>query len=433
MPSMKISLVLGLLLLSSSSQAENKVDMESWANWRGPMRTGEVQGTEWPQNFKKSWKLKWQKDLSPSYSGPILSDRYVFTTETVDKKKEVVKAFSRKDGSLIWETEWEGSLSVPFFARSNGSWIRSTPALYDGRLYVAGIRDVLVCLDAKSGDELWRVDFTKRFESPLPSFGFVCSPLVDKTGVYVQAGGSIVKLNRKTGETLWRTLKDGGGMWGSAFSSPYKATIHGKEQILVQSRTKLAGLTPDEGKILWSQDIPAFRGMNILTPSVQGNEVFTSSYGGGTFNIKIDFAGGNLTSQVKWKDPTQGYMSSPILYKGHAYIHLKNQRMACFNISDGKKTWTSKERFGKYVSFIRQKDRLLGLSEKGELLLIKANPEKFEIIDKVKVSDSSTWAHLAIHGDEVYIRSLNQLIAFKWSQESAPDLGDSKLIGKATD
>ena len=101
MPLKKLSLVLGLLLFSYSAQAETKIDMKSWANWRGPLRTGEVQGKEWPQNFKKTWKIKWQKDLSPSYSGPILSDKYVFTTETVDKKKEVVKAFSRKDGSLI--------------------------------------------------------------------------------------------------------------------------------------------------------------------------------------------------------------------------------------------------------------------------------------------------------------------------------------------
>jgi hypothetical protein len=58
-----------------------------------------------------------------------------------------------------------------------GSWIRSTPA-YDGDgLFVAGMPDILVCLDPNTGAERWRADFHRRYETPLPELGFVCSPL----------------------------------------------------------------------------------------------------------------------------------------------------------------------------------------------------------------------------------------------------------------
>ena len=74
---------------------------------------------------------------------------------------EIVRALDRKTGRELWRTEWPGSLSVPFFAKTNGDWIRSTPACDGESLYVAGIRDVLVCLDVATGAVRWRIDFPK--------------------------------------------------------------------------------------------------------------------------------------------------------------------------------------------------------------------------------------------------------------------------------
>ena len=96
-------------------------------------------------------------------------------------------------------------------------------------MYVAGMRDVLACFDAKTGNEVWRVDFVEKLGSTLPAFGFVCSPLVDQDAVYVQAGGGVVKLDKLTGEIIWRVLEDGGGMNGSAFSSPVVGTLASSE------------------------------------------------------------------------------------------------------------------------------------------------------------------------------------------------------------
>jgi outer membrane protein assembly factor BamB len=76
-------------------------------------------------------------------------------TSTEGKDVEVVRDLDRKTGKEIWNHQWEGTMSVPFFAKSNGDWIRATPAFDGERLYVAGIRDVLVCLDAKTGKEHW--------------------------------------------------------------------------------------------------------------------------------------------------------------------------------------------------------------------------------------------------------------------------------------
>lgn len=386
----------------------------TWPQWRGPNRDGTVTGPTWPDNLhglSQAWRVA---ELGPSYSGPIVAADRVFTTETRDKKAEYVSAYDRASGRKLWEVNWPGAMDVPFFARANGSWIRSTPA-YDGeRLYVGGIRDVLVCLDAKDGREVWRYDFMKEFNSPLPTFGNVCSPLVDATGVYVQAGGAVVKLDKLTGTLKWKAMQDGGGTNGSAFSSPVLTAVAGREQLLVQTREILAGLDPASGDVLWKQPVTAFRGMNIYTPVVFGDSLFTSTYGGKSERFDVSQDGGTFAVNKSWSFKAEGYMSTPVVIDGHAYVHLRNQRITCVDLKTGKQTWTSDRSYGKYWSLVANRDRVMALDEKGILYLIRANPEKFEILDSKKVSETESWAHLAVCGDEVFVRELNALTAYRW-------------------
>ena len=404
------TLVVGLILLLSSVTVADA----PWHQWRGPNRDGFVAGAAWPDGLDQSrLERLWRVDLGPSYSGPVVAGDLVIVTETRDAKTEHVRALDRATGKERWHVEWEGSMSVPFFAASNGSWIRSTPCVDGDRVYVAGIRDLLVCLEAATGKELWRVDFTAALESPLPAFGFVSSPLVIGDHVYVQAGSGFVKLEKATGKVVWRTLDDGGGMMGSAFSSPYPSTIGGVFQILVQTREELAGVDPENGTVLWKTPVEAFRGMNIVTPSVHDGRVFTTSYGGGSFLFAIDPANTQKPIEQIWRNKIQGYMSSPIVIGNHAYVHLRNQRFACLDLATGKEAWITKP-FGRYWSMVAQGDRILALDETGDVRLIKATPEQFELLGEAKVAAEESWAHLAIEGQELYVRDLEGLSAYRW-------------------
>ena len=301
------------VIVSAGQIAKAEELAEIWPQWRGPTRDGFVGGSAWPTSLGKDHlKLLWHVDLGPGYSGPIVAADRVFVAETKEKKTEIVRALDRATGRELWKADWPGAMSVAFMAKRNGDWIRSTPA-YDGEsLFVAGMRDVLVCLDAKTGKQRWRVDFVERFKAPLPDFGFVCSPLVVGNFVYVQAGAGFCKLDKQTGKVLWRVLTDAGGMFGSAFSSPILSTIGGKAQLVVQTRLKLAGVEPESGKVLWSQDIPAMLGMNIVTPTVVGDRIFTSAYGGGSRLLEIKRKGEDFQVQTVWKTSLQGYMSTPV-------------------------------------------------------------------------------------------------------------------------
>ncbi len=414
-------LLLSALLFATfySSPVHGADNAPTWQQWRGPTRDGWVPAEKWPDSISEKHLVQsWHVELGPSYSGPIVVGDTVFTTETKDRKEEVVRALDRETGKELWQYQWEGAMRVPFFASSNGSWIRSTPAYDDGRLYVAGMRDVLVCLDAKMGKEIWRVDFVTELGTALPSFGFVSSPLVVGDYVFVQAGGALTKLDKLTGKIVWQSLKDGGGMNGSAFSSPTLATIADKRQLLVQTRTELAGVDPASGDVLWSEEIPAFRGMNILTPLVHEDSIFTSSYGGKSLLFTVVKDGEALRLKESWNNKAQGYMSSPVVIDGYVYLHLRNQRFTCVDLKTGETKWTTKP-YGKYWSMATNGKKILALDERGELLLIKANPKEFELIESRKISDDSTWAHLAVCGDQLFIRELNALAAYQWTVEPA--------------
>ncbi len=384
----------------------------SWPQWRGPERDGIVDSVPLPETLTETEnKVVWSTPLAPSYSGPVIAEGKVFTTETVDEKDEVVRAFDKKTGKELWKTSWPGAMSVFFIARANGDWIRATPAYADGKLYVAGMQDLVVCLDTQDGSILWKADLANEFKTGNPPFGFVSSPLVDGDALYVQAANSVCRLNAQTGKVEWRVLKSSEA-FGSAFSSPIIATIHGQRQLVVQTRKELAGLNLADGSPYWQTEVPAFRDMNILTPTILGNKIFTSTYGGSSLMYEIQKQDdGTFSVAELWTNKAQGYMSSPVVINGDIYLHLRNQRFTCINSKTGETKWTTTP-FGKYWSLLTDGKRILALDERGDLLLINVNPNEFELISQLHISDSPSWAHLAIDDVHIYVRTLDELLVY---------------------
>ncbi|MEN1678213.1 MAG: PQQ-binding-like beta-propeller repeat protein [Planctomycetota bacterium] len=419
-PSTTRSLFAALLLaLASVALADTTAD---WPQWRGPTRDGVAAPADWPSSLDEGvLKLSWRVELGPSYSGPIVIGDRVFTTETRDKQDEVASAYNRQTGERLWRHEWPGAMTVPFFAAANGSWIRATPVADEDTLYIAGILDVLVAIDTQTGKERWRVDFPADYNAEAPRFGCASSPLLEGEFVYAQMGGSFVKVNKRTSEVLWQVARDGaGGTSGGAFSSPYLTKENGKTIAVVQTRNSLKGVDPDTGGELWSQPIQAFRGMNILTPVVYQGMLFTSAHSGRSqLWRRTPQAAGEL--EEVWENKSSAYMSSPVVVGDHLYLHLQNRRVQCINLATGEEAWRTKP-FGKYQSMVvlpgaEGESRILALDQRGELILFRATPEKFDVIATRKISGAETWAHLAVCGGQVFIRELNALAVYDWAAE----------------
>ena len=416
-PNVVILAALLLLPATVASAADS-----TWPQWRGPQRDGSVvRDRPWPDDLGHLRPV-WSSALGKGYPGPIVGPERVYVVETVDDRTEGARAFDRAAGKELWQARWPGHGKVPFFAARNGDWIRSTPAFDGATLFVGGMSETLVALDTATGAERWRFEAPERFGTAVPDFGFASSPLVDGDALYVQAADSMLKLDKTTGKTIWRALViDSDMMSRGAFSSPVIAEVGGRRQLLVQTRQTLYGLDPESGAPLWQHDVPSFRGMNILTPVVHGEGVFTSTYRNRSYFYRIAAGEAGFEASESWTHKAQAYMSTPILVGDHAYLHLGNGRLTAIDLTTGSETWTTSERFGDYWSMATDGDKILGLASDGRLYLLRADPTAFTLLDQREVSDQESWAHLAVAGDDVYVRSLEGVQAFRWSTADAAD------------
>lgn len=410
-----------VVMLCWTGQAWGEADGATWKQWRGNDREAFVNDTSWPRALKLD--LVWSVKAGASYSGPIVDGGKVFITESKGNE-EIVHALSLKDGTKVWTTKWEDSMTVPFFAAKNGNWIRATPAAMDGMLYVFGMKQRLVCLDQKDGRKVWEINFPKDKKEAGAAFGGVCSPLVMDGYVYIQAGKHFYKLKGATGDVVWKAndkTPSAGMMTDGDFSSPVYVELNGKKQFVVQNRTHMYGVDPKDGSTLWKQAVPNFRGMNILTPTVFEGGVFTSTYRNGTYFYQLFKDEERFVSRKVWENKSKGYMSSPVIVGKYAYIHLGSARYSCIDLETGKTQWTSGSGNTEYSSMVTNGKLILSLVSDGKLNLIRVNPEKFEVLDSKQVSKDSSWAHVAITHDElnghmIYVRSLGKLKVYRWKQ-----------------
>jgi outer membrane protein assembly factor BamB len=402
-----------MLLLSALALPLHAAEPLVWPQWRGPTRNCVTLGSEFPDKLS-SLKQSWRVELAPSYSGPIVLADRVIVTETIDDKTEAARAFDRATGKELWIAKWAGGQKVIAEAKVRGEFIRATPASDGKVVFVEGMRDLLLCLDVKDGKELWRIDFVKEYKTNEPDMGMVSSPLIDGDAVYTLAATGIVRVNIKTGKVDWRTLTDEPKLEGGATSSLMLATFGGQKVIVAMNRKTLALLDPESGKILWKQAVPAYRNTSTITPVLIGdNGIFVSMIGGRSMRFDVT-AGDKVTAKRTWDISSVAYMTTPVCVGDYLYAHLESKRFVCFDAKTGRQKWVSDQLFGDYWSMVVRGDRILALDQKGILYLIHATPDKFDLLDQKKISDAETWSHLAVCGDEVFVRDHKGLTAYRW-------------------
>lgn len=101
-----------------------------------------------------------------------------------------------------------------------------------------------------------------------------------------------------------------------------------------------------------------------------------------------------------------------VVHQGYLY-GFDNAIFACVDLKDGRQTWKG-GRYGKgQVLLLADSDLLIVLSEKGELVLLKASPDSMEELAKIAAMDGKTWNHPVVVGERLYVRNAEEAVCYQ--------------------
>jgi outer membrane protein assembly factor BamB len=206
---------------------------------------------------------------------------------------------------------------------------------------------------------------------------------------------------------VWKTLNDRQG-----YVSPMLVTLAGRRQVIVVTASRIVGLVPEDGSLLWSQDWDTDMGINVSQPIiVDQNRFFISSgYGKGAALVEITGKGAGLSARVLWENINmKNKFNSSVLHEGYVY-GLDEGILTCVDVNTGERKWKG-GRYG-YGQVILASGHLIVLSEAGELVLVKASPEQHTEVARFAALQGKTWNYPAIAGGRLLVRNANEMAAY---------------------
>lgn len=415
-----VGLSVSIALAADSRRAD-------WPQWRGPKRDA----ISPDKGLLKTWSddgppLAWKASgLGSGFASVVLADGRIFTMGRREKQvngrrenQEDLIALSADDGKELW------SLKVNTEGADEPA---STPTVDGDRVYAVGTHGDLVCATV-TGKEVWRKNFVKDFGGSVPSWKYCESPLVDGDKLICTPGSpsaTMVALNKKTGDVIWKSEVPNGGGNGSGYSSIVISNGAGVKQYvqLLGAGTGCIGVAAANGKLLWKYERVGNGTASIPTPIVDGDDVFCSSgYGTGAALLHLTAEGSGVKATEVYflnGDTFQNHHGGmihvgPYIYSGHGH---NNGFPICLEMKTGKVVWGGKQRgAGSGSAAVTYADgKLYFRYQDGIMALVDADKDGYHLSGSFKIPEvhRESWSHPVVTGGKLYLREQNNLFVYQ--------------------
>jgi outer membrane protein assembly factor BamB len=358
----------------------------------------------------------WEIELGEGYASPVIRNGMVYILDYNEiEKSDSLKCLSLSDGTLIWER----SYNVP--VKRNHGMSRTVCSVTDKYAVSIGPRCQVMCVDSNSGDFLWGIDLIDEFGAVEPLWYTGQCPLVDNGRVILGVGGRALMIcaDCRTGKILWQVANPDN--WKMTHSSILPVTIDNVKMFVYTATGGIIGVD-DMGRLLWKSDSWVH---SIIVPSPvycgNGKLFFTAGYGAGSMMLQVYLENSVFKTRVLYSyKPDQGLASeqqTPIFYKGLLYSVnpddggvYKNQ-LVCSDLN-GRIIWSSgvNYRFG-LGPYMIAGDKILLLTENGDLNLIEASAKSFKLLATEKILDGvEAWGPLCYVNGRLLARDSKKLV-----------------------
>jgi outer membrane protein assembly factor BamB len=378
-----------------------------WTDFRGPARDGHYREqpvrVDWPAG---GLRPLWKQPSGAGYASFVVARGRAFTIEQRGAQ-EVAAAYDVLTGRELWTNRW----TAAFRESMGGDGPRATPTWHEGRVFVLGGHGELRAIEEETGNMIWRTNILEDAGATNLQWGMAAAPLIVDDTVVVLPGGpngrSIVAYDTRTGARAWSALDD-----QQSYSSPMLVTLGGVRQILVFAATRLMGVTPDRGELLWEFPWKTSYDVNASQPLLIGdNRVFVSTgYGTGAAVIELTRTGDRFSVREVWRNiRMKNQFTSSVLHEGYIY-GLDEAILACVNAETGELQWKG-GRYG-YGQVMLVEGHLVVLTEDGQLALVRATPEGHREVAIFPAIEGKSWNHPAMAYGYLLVRNINEMAAF---------------------
>lgn len=378
-----------------------------WTTFRGPKRDGNYEATQiltsWPSG---GLSPVWKQPVGLGFASFAIADGRAYTIEQ-RRRQEVVAAYDIGTGREVWTQAWNAE-----YLESNGDGPRSTPTWDGGRLYALGATGELRCLNANDGSVIWGKNILTDNQAENLQWAMAASPLIVDDKVIVLPGGtsgkSVVAYNKMTGAPVWRVLND-----RQAYVSPMLVELAGRRQIVAVSSSRVVGLAPDNGALLWSYPWDTDMGINVSQPvMVDKNRFFISSgYGKGAALVEVKGSGNSFTATTIWENINmKNKFNSSVLHNGYVY-GLDEGILTCLDVNTGERKWKG-GRYGYGQVILASGHLIVTNGDTGEVALVKASPDQYTEVGRFAALQGRTWNYPAIADGRLLVRNASEMAAY---------------------
>ena len=369
-----------------------------WPHYRGPAQNGsttETIGTLPVGGPRELWRVQ----LGTGLSSVTVADGRAFSAGFKDGR-EVLYCLSPVNGRVLWTHAWPAKLGAYLFEGGP----RATPTVDGERVYMLGADGHVACVSAASGKPVWEKNIVSEFGARRPDWGFSGSPTMDGRHVILDCGGkgaSTVALNKLTGELAWKSGDDEAG-YGSAVVT----SLGGTRRILILKAAALVALNSADGGEAWRFDWKTSYKVNAATPLLVGEKaIISAAYNHGA--AMVNFSGGK-PSQVWFTKGYNAHFNSPVHSGGYVFgldgeAGKRRSSLVCLDLATGDEKWRAKT--VNHGSLILAGDKLLILTEGGDLVLAAASGAAYQELARRKVLGGRCWVQPTLANGKVYCRN----------------------------
>jgi outer membrane protein assembly factor BamB len=383
-----------------------------WPQFLGPHRNGLSDETglldRWPE---KGPKTAWRVPGGVGMSGLVISRGRVLTLVQSDGKQWLVSLHS-DSGDTAWK-----SAVAPEYQNGMGDGPRGTPAIAGDRVFVFTGDGVLAAFEFRDGKPLWSHHTIRELSGKEAEYGMACSPLVIGDLVVVTVGApeaTLVAYDTKTGDMRWKVGGDAAG-----YSSPALLNVGGRSQIVSFTSDSAIGVVPESGALRWRYPFKTNYECNIATPIAINGQVFLSAgENHGSVLLKLTPESEKFKLDTVWESlgttsVLRSEWQTPLLLDGYLY-GMDNvggagpiTHLTCIEAATGKRMW-QQVRFGK-GNLIAADGKLFITTMKGELVVVRASPERYDELGRAMVLSSTRQAPALSQG-RLYLRDNQEIV-----------------------